>query len=279
MKTNGHWLFLALLLGATPLAAMTGCGRTTANSDAGSGGITNPGLGGTIGQGGNTGSGGITAPGGITGQGGEASSGGITGRGGTTGQGGNVGSGGGGGTTSTVVKPRPPAIHRPEALSCVGVHSPPEPPNPLPSTASKCARHADCTAGTNGKCVNGIGYSGSIYNCIYDQCATDADCDAGKVCHCNSTTAARCLSVGNCRTDADCGGGDYSYCSSSMGHDCGGYHTIDSYVSARRWLLYGGEAEGIDGLLDPSRQRGGHDLGGRLNDDERHAIADYLKAL
>jgi mono/diheme cytochrome c family protein len=50
-------------------------------------------------------------------------------------------------------------------------------------------------------------------------------------------------------------------------------------VSARRWLLYGGEADGIDGLLDPRRTRGGHSMTGRLDDDERKAIADYLKAL
>jgi hypothetical protein len=50
-------------------------------------------------------------------------------------------------------------------------------------------------------------------------------------------------------------------------------------VSARRWLLYGGEADGIDGLLDPARTRGGHTVAGRLSADEHQAIADYLRAL
>jgi mono/diheme cytochrome c family protein len=50
-------------------------------------------------------------------------------------------------------------------------------------------------------------------------------------------------------------------------------------VSARRWLLYGGEAEGIDGLLDPGRTRGGHTFARGLDAAERKAIADYLKAL
>jgi hypothetical protein len=50
-------------------------------------------------------------------------------------------------------------------------------------------------------------------------------------------------------------------------------------VSARRWLLYGGEAEGIDGLLDPRRTRGGHFMTGRLDDDERKAVADFLESL
>jgi hypothetical protein len=50
-------------------------------------------------------------------------------------------------------------------------------------------------------------------------------------------------------------------------------------VSARRLLLYGGEALGIDGLLDPRRTRGGHTMASRLDDDERKTIADYLKGL
>jgi mono/diheme cytochrome c family protein len=50
-------------------------------------------------------------------------------------------------------------------------------------------------------------------------------------------------------------------------------------VAARRWLLYGGEAEGIDGLLDPGRTRGGHTFARGLDDGERKAIAQYLKGL
>jgi hypothetical protein len=49
-------------------------------------------------------------------------------------------------------------------------------------------------------------------------------------------------------------------------------------VSARRRLLYGGEADGIDGLLDPARQQGGHTLNG-MAASERQAIAAYLRAL
>jgi mono/diheme cytochrome c family protein len=50
-------------------------------------------------------------------------------------------------------------------------------------------------------------------------------------------------------------------------------------VSARRLLLYGGEAQGIDSLLDPARKRGGHTIGAALADDERQAIGAYLKSL
>jgi hypothetical protein len=110
------------------------------------------------------------------------------------------------------------------------VNNPPEPATitTLPASGS-CKSHADCTLGTNGKCVNGIGSAYRYFSCVYDQCGTDADCDPDKVCYCTSNSSARCLSVGNCRIDADCGGGPYSYCSPSTGWDCGGYHTIDSY--------------------------------------------------
>jgi hypothetical protein len=50
-------------------------------------------------------------------------------------------------------------------------------------------------------------------------------------------------------------------------------------VSARRLLLYGGEAKGIDGLLDPARKEGGHTVGGSLTDSERQAIAEHLRAI
>jgi mono/diheme cytochrome c family protein len=50
-------------------------------------------------------------------------------------------------------------------------------------------------------------------------------------------------------------------------------------VSARRLLLYAGEAKGIDGLLDPARTEGGHTVGASLTDVERRAIAEYLRAI
>lgn len=131
---------------------------------------------------------------------------------------------------TSVIPPRLPESHRVEAASCVGVNAPPEPtyiPNPQ---MSRCTKHADCAdGGVSGKCVNGVGMAGSIYSCVYDTCATDADCSPGMVCYCSSTQAARCFSVGNCRTDADCGTSAYAYCSPSMSWDCGGYRPVDGY--------------------------------------------------
>lgn len=134
----------------------------------------------------------------------------------------------GGGTPSTLA-PRAPSVHRATAQSCVGVNAPPEPTSIREAEISSCVKHADCTDGVNGKCINGIGMAAAYYHCVYDQCATDADCDPGKICYCTASAAARCLSVGNCRTDADCGSGPYSYCSPSMSWDCGGHRPIDGY--------------------------------------------------
>lgn len=137
------------------------------------------------------------------------------------------GAGQGGSTFVTTTFTRSPADHRPVASSCVGVHAPPEPVF-LTYTTGSCTRHADCTAGTNGKCINGIGSAYNHYFCVYDDCATDADCDAGSVCYCTASTSARCLSTGNCLVDGNCGGSN-RYCSPSMGMDCDGYHSVDGY--------------------------------------------------
>jgi mono/diheme cytochrome c family protein len=50
-------------------------------------------------------------------------------------------------------------------------------------------------------------------------------------------------------------------------------------VADRDRLLYGGEADGIDGLLDSARTNGGHTVGAVLDASERQAIAAYLRAL
>jgi hypothetical protein len=214
--------------GAASSGGAVGTGGSLAHGGAtGTGGGTA--RGGSIGTGGFIVGGSSTNPGGGTASAGMGGRGGAIGSGGVGGQSGVRGSGGAGGwRTGPVVSPRVPAAHRPEAASCVGVNAPPE-PSGTTTMAGTCKKHADCTLGKNGKCIHGIGGSYNYYSCVYDSCGTDADCDPGKVCFCSPNDAARCLSVGNCRTDADCGGGDYSYCSPSMGMDCGGYHTIDSY--------------------------------------------------
>jgi len=155
-------------------------------------------------------------------------SGGYVGVGASAGTGGYAGNTSiGGNSTITIVGTRVPAIHRTQAQSCDGVNAPLEPTNLSAST--QCSKHAECTDGVNGKCITGIGMMGRIASCTYDLCATDADCDPGKVCYCTASTAARCLMVGNCQIDSDWSSTGNSYCSPSMGSDCGGVHSVDSY--------------------------------------------------
>jgi hypothetical protein len=189
---------------------------------------------------GNGGSGGVTSSAASGGKGGTSGQGGVSsfptalagnsGQGGV-GSGGSKGSGGSsGGQSGTIVSPRVPAVHRAQANSCVGVFAPAEPVDP--NSGSSCKKHADCTQGKNGRCITdpvGMGRAAKMYYCAYDSCATDADCDPGKVCYCTAGDAAHCFYAGNCRTDADCGGGATSYCSPAYGNDCGGYHWYSSY--------------------------------------------------
>ncbi len=129
------------------------------------------------------------------------------------------------GGTTRVLPPREPEAHRAEALSCVGVHAPPEPETSC--ECGECVTHADCTDEAGGKWLN-PNYPGYDFPyCAHDECQTDADCDPGMVCYCTADAAARCLSLGNCRTDADCGAGNY--CSPSMSWDCSGYRPIDGF--------------------------------------------------
>jgi len=145
------------------------------------------------------------------------------GTGATTSEGGGSTSGAGG----TIEPPaRPPSAHRAEALSCEGVHDPPEPADRW-APEYDCLEHADCTDGENGKCIGGDRYMGLNSFCVYDACRTDADCDPGEVCYCAVSTWARCLFFGNCQIDADCGPG--GYCSPSGSEDCGGHRSIDGY--------------------------------------------------
>jgi hypothetical protein len=128
------------------------------------------------------------------------------------------------GGTRPVTSP-PPAGGSSAASTVV----PRQPLNVDPAVNLECTKHADCTAGTNGKCINGIGMAYYNYFCVYDECATDADCDSGKICYCTPDTSAWCLRIGDCQTDADCGNQPYSFCSPSMSSDCGGHRPIDGF--------------------------------------------------
>ncbi|MFO0665343.1 MAG: hypothetical protein U0174_15420 [Polyangiaceae bacterium] len=120
-------------------------------------------------------------------------------------------------------KVRVPKEHRATGETCPGTRgTPPEPSKPGDKVyaGDKCTKHADCTAGRNGRCFQGR--KGN--DCSYDECTSDADCKGGKgACKCRenaSLSAANvCHTGGNCRVDADCDG---NYCSPSLG-SCGHY--------------------------------------------------------
>jgi hypothetical protein len=210
-------------LGSSPEAGVTTGGGQGGASSSGK----TSGQGGTIVITGSGGQGGVSSAGETGSQGGAIVITGSSGQGGVSSSGRILSSGGNvGGQSGTIVSPRVPTSHRPQASSCAGVFAPAEPVNPQ---YGLCKRHADCTQGTNGRCISSqMGYMAYNYHCSYDTCATDADCDPGRVCYCQEQSA-RCFLLGNCQTDADCGGGALSYCSLAYGGDCGGYHWYSGF--------------------------------------------------
>jgi hypothetical protein len=113
---------------------------------------------------------------------------------------------------------RAPVHHRANDSACSG----PSPGGDCAlAGAGACKADSDCTAGTNGRCVESGG--GAIFcSCSYDTCTHDTDCPTGKLCACHGSTyftGGNTCTDGNCRIDADCGVG--GYCSPSRG-GCGG---------------------------------------------------------
>jgi len=119
---------------------------------------------------------------------------------------------------------RIPANHRPIGLMCPQQRGPgisEVGPGclanaPLASLIG-CTRDSDCTAGTNGRCLQ-YGGPACNYHCSYDDCSSDSDCSAHAPCACRTsssdTGANSCATASNCRIDADCGPG--GLCSASQ---------------------------------------------------------------
>ena len=106
--------------------------------------------------------------------------------------------------------------HRAAAASCTAVR----PASNLGDATGKCIKDAECTGGSNGRCV---AYPGQPSFCSYDACTADADCGSASVCDCRNGASfdANTCFHGNCQVDADCGVG--GYCSPSavtIGFDC-----------------------------------------------------------
>ena len=122
----------------------------------------------------------------------------------------------------------PPIDHRTLASACAptalgGIACQTTPADP----SQECGTSADCTAGTNGRCLVG---RGPCY-CAYDTCSTDADCGAGAVCECSggtghSASSNRCVAA-DCRTDSDCGASQF--CAPALDESCGSYVGVTAY--------------------------------------------------
>jgi hypothetical protein len=110
---------------------------------------------------------------------------------------------------------RVPVSHRASADACSTTRGPGTADPTL--TGGECTTDAQCTMGTNGRCMlNGLGARFDF--CSYDDCASDADCMTNEVCRCReSASDSNACVQGDCHTDADCGPG--GFCSPSRGYD------------------------------------------------------------
>lgn len=117
--------------------------------------------------------------------------------------------------TGTDAGVRVPVNHRPMAMGCSTTRGPGTADPTL--TGGECTMDAECTMGTNGRCMlNGLGARFDF--CSYDDCAMDTDCMTNEVCRCReSASDSNACVQGDCHTDADCGAN--GYCSPSRGFD------------------------------------------------------------
>ncbi|MBX7193422.1 MAG: hypothetical protein K1X94_15310 [Sandaracinaceae bacterium] len=107
----------------------------------------------------------------------------------------------------------PPEPSRPVEVVC----SPCRPPGPGGGgVGGECTTDADCTTGSNGRCL--FGRAGAF--CSYDTCFRDSDCAADQACLCDASGGGNACVPAGCRTNNDCGPG--LACSPTFG-SCGHY--------------------------------------------------------
>ena len=145
----------------------------------------------------------------VSAAGGRLSMGGATGEGGVLSKGGAI-STGGTHPSSGACEGRVPLQHRPAGTACPQERAPGSVfvNTCSPGLANLCTQDADCTAGTNGRCLPNSRLS-CAGQCEYDDCFSDSDCPASQPCACRASasdsSANSCLAGSNCRIDADCG--------------------------------------------------------------------------
>jgi hypothetical protein len=128
-----------------------------------------------------------------------------------------------------------PMTHRAAATTCSTTRPPSQPGDasaPDGGHEFGCMYDSQCTDGTNGRCMP----LGQIVGCSYDECSTDTDCGANKLCVCGTGTGAggrtgnTCL-PSNCEVDSDCGTG--GYCSPTYDTTCGAYNGVVGFFCHR----------------------------------------------
>jgi hypothetical protein len=120
-----------------------------------------------------------------------------------------------------------------------------------------CRQDADCTQGTNGRCLGGLH---CVTSCSYDSCFSDSDCPTDKACLCRGNESSFVANVcvpAECHTDLDCGSrgfcslslsgcfgaeicGDGYYCHTSHDsciddNDCASRHACFYDLLEKRW--------------------------------------------
>jgi hypothetical protein len=119
--------------------------------------------------------------------------------------------------------PSVPTSHRPSTAACSTTRPPSQPGDAGTADGGHtfgCMFDSQCTGGTNGRCMP----EGQIVGCSYDECTTDPDCGANKLCVCGTSTGGEgrtgntCV-PSSCAVDSDCGAG--GYCSPTYDTSCG----------------------------------------------------------
>lgn len=113
--------------------------------------------------------------------------------------------------------PAEPSEHRTEPADC-DVERPTWSVESSAGDDDRCAEHADCTDGEDGRCTTLYNRGGAYLDCTYTECVTDDDCAGVCACAAGGEQAHNtCIRPGNCETDDDCGD---DFCSPSVG-TCG----------------------------------------------------------
>jgi hypothetical protein len=119
-----------------------------------------------------------------------------------------------GGKATAPFPGRVPANHRATMAACAPRVVGTTELCPAAQASAACATNRDCVeGGVNGRCFPGIRDTGGAGDaacaCVFDRCASDADCAGHGPCQCAALEVGNSCLAGDCVIDADCGAGGY----------------------------------------------------------------------